>query len=192
MKYIKTFEDMESEYSGMFAPKKPEDEPQQVPGFELGTIDPEDDEVYDFGENSGEIKISEAESYKTFLKIVKERNFEETKTEIKINLHKLGQDYCMSIYNPSPHLTDFLNDELNGKYICKGFINMMEDVDVTDDDNFTYIKGVIERVNLYYYNNQCDAIFNLKLEGIPFSTNTMCNNIITIDKLKSEVNKFNI
>jgi len=190
MKYINNFENFESEYSGMFAPKSPEDEPESVPGFELGTIDPDDDEIYDFGENSGEIKISEAESYKTFVKIVKERNFEETKTEIKINLHKLGQDYCMSIYNASAHLNDFLNNELKGKYIYKGFIDIMEDV--PDSDSFTFIEGTIESINANYNNNQCDAFFNIKLKDKPFSKNTMCNNIIIIDKVRTELNKFNI
>jgi len=42
MKYIKNFESIRSEYPDMFAPTKPEDEPKLVPGFEDGTIDPED------------------------------------------------------------------------------------------------------------------------------------------------------
>ena len=188
MRYIKMYEEyegIESEYPGMFAPKDPKDEPQSVPGFENGTIDPDDDEVY--GEPFGD--ISDAESYKTFLKIIKERNFEETDNEIKINLHKLGQDYCMSIYDPTKHLKKFLNNELKDKYISEGFYDIMEDI---PDTNYTHIKGIIERVIVSYYNNQCDAFFRLKLKGKPLSEDTLCKNIITIDKLKSEANKFNI
>jgi len=192
MKYIKKFENyIQNDFEGMFAPKAPEDEAQSVPGFELGTIDPDDDEIFDFGENSGEIKISEAESYKTFLKVVKERNFEETEDEIKINVHKLGQDYCMSIYSPTKHINKFLNDELKGMYISKGLYDIMEK-NVEDVNNFTPIEGIIESIKVHYYNNQCDAFFNLKLKGSPYSEDTMCNNIIIIDKLKSEANKYNL
>ena len=191
MKYIKKYEDygIEYEFPGMFASRKPEDEPQNVPGFESGTIDPDDDEVYDI---EGFSEMSGKEGYeKKFLKIIKERNFEETQTEIKINVHRIGQDYCMSIYQPTLHINKFLNDELKGMYITKGFINVMEK-DVTDVQNYTFIEGIIEKVKVTYYNDKCDAFFNLKLKGKPYSEDTLCNNTIVIDKLKTDANKYNI
>lgn len=190
MKYIKNFESMREEYPEMFSPREPEDEPQSVPGFENGTIDPEDDEVYPY---DGFSKISQKEEYKTiFLKTVKERNFEETETEIKINLHQLGHDYCMSIYGPlvDKYFIEFLNNELKGKYISKGFINIMENV--TDINNFTSIEGFIEDVK-GGISGYCDSHVNLKLKGIPYDRErTICQRNIVIDKIKSTASKYNI
>ena len=181
MKYIKNFEGIRSEFPGMFAPLAEEDNPKNVPGFENGTIDPYDDEVY--GEPVDE--ISQKEQYKTFLKLVKERNFEETEDEIKINLYKLSQDFCMTIYSFQKHLHFFLLDELKGKYISDGFYNILK-----DEDN---IEGIIENVySMYYDDEKCSILFNLKLKGIPTFDDTSCKNIITIDKLKSSANKYNI
>jgi len=186
MKYIKNFESLRDEYGDIFAPRDSEDEPQTVPGFELGTIDPDDHEVYDYGEDSGEIRISEAESYKTFIKVVKERNFteNENENEIKINLTHLGNDYCMSIYNPMKHLNKLLNDELKGKYISDGFDDMMKDTNIT---------GIIEEVFITYYDNMnCYTHFSLKLKGIKKSNDYYCKSIITIDELKTSTNKYNL
>jgi hypothetical protein len=189
MKYIKNFESIRDEYPGMFSPRNPEEEPQSVPGFEDGTIDPDDNETYDgledlFGE------ISDAESYKIFIKTTKERNFEENETEIKINLNRLGQDYCMSIYNPDKHFSKFLNDELRGKYISKGLINIMENI---PDLDFTPIEGIIEDVKVHINGGDCSSYTNLKLKGIKFDRDhTICQNIIIIDKLKSSANKYNL
>ena len=179
MKYLKKFESLREEYGDMIAPRDPEDEPQTVPGFELGTIDPDDDEIYpDLGE------ISQAEEYKKFLKIVKERNFEETPTEIKINLTKLGYDYCMSIYNYTTHIVKFLNDELVGKYISNGFINIMS------DEN---IEGIIKRVVLSYHDSHdCSTHFTLRIIDLSNSEYNYCKSIITIDKTKTDANKYNL
>lgn len=179
MKYLKNFESIRSEFPDMFSPIDPEDEPQSVPGFETGTIDPDDNEVY-----PGFDTVSQAEEYKTFLKIVKERNFQETPTEIKINLKKIGEDYCMSIYNYPIHLKKFLNNELVGKYISNGFQNMMTDENV---------EGIIKRVILTYHDsNDCSNHFSLELVDQPFSENNYCKSVISIDKTKTSANKFNL
>lgn len=176
MKYLKTFESIRDEYPGMFSERE---EIESVPGFENGTIDPDDDEVY-----PGLGDISQAEEYKKFLKIVKERNFEETPTEIKINLNRIGQDYCMSIYNYSTHLMKFLNDELVGKYVSNGFENIM-----TDEN----IEGIIKNVFLTYKDSfNCSNFFSLSLINTPKSENNYCKSFITIDKSKSEANKYNL
>jgi len=177
MKHIQKFENLfRSEYPDMFEPRKPEDEPQDVPGFESGTIDPEDDDIYD--------NISDKERYETiFLKLVKERNFEETTDEIKINLHKLGQDYCMSIYQATKNLRKFLKDELIGKYITDGFVDVMKDNDV---------RGIIEDIIFINIDSDCDSLINFKLKNIPRTENTVCQNIITIDKKKSIEGKYNL
>ena len=166
-----------SEYPDMFEPRKPEDEPQYVPGFESGTIDPEDDDAY-------ENHDSDKERYETiFLKLVKERNFVETPTEIKINLRQLAQDYCMSIYHATKNLRKFLKDELIGKYVSHGFVDIMKDNDV---------KGIIEDIVFVNIDSECDVIINLKLKNISKSENTACHNIITIDKKKSIEGKYNL
>jgi len=187
MKYLKTYDNLSEEFP--IEPRKPEDEPQSVPGFELGTIDPDDDEIYDFGENFGEIKISEAESYKTFLKVVKERNFKEDKDFITINMSRIGEDYCMSIYNFNKHLKKFLNEELKGKYVSNGFRHIIQDKEY---------EGIIDNVVLVYVDGfKCSVLFSLKLEGVEYDDDFCCDKFITIDKFKSsdvwkDSNKFNI
>ena len=173
----------------MFEPIKPEDEPQEVPGFK-GTIDPEDDEVYHDIDPMFD-KKSEKEQYETiFLKLVKERNFVETPTEIKINLRKLAHDYCMSIYHASKHLKKFLNDELRGKYISEGFVDVMNSE--PDDKSAGNIQGIIEKVISIIFDNRCDALINLKVKGSNINKDdTICTESI-IDKRKSMINKFSL
>lgn len=181
MKYIKSFESIRDEYPGMFEPRKPEDEPQSVPGFESGTIDPDDDVVY--GDIYG--AVSEAEEYKTFIKVTKERNFIETKDEIKINLKRLYHDFMMSIFNCNKHYRKFLNDELICKYVSDGFTNMF------DDEKLGDYKGIIEKIYIMFDGDS--AFVNFDLKGHEKSEDTtFCENIITIDKVKSMASKYNI
>jgi len=184
IKKFKEFEnyDLRGEYGDIFEPMKEEDMPQDVPGFESGTIDPEDDEVYhnlhsDFNE------LSEKELYEKFKIVTKERNFKETKNEIKINISKLYHDFIMSIYNPNKHYSKFLREEIIGKYISDGVIDFMTDIKYY---------GIIKGLNFQYVNES--ALVSAELVGIDELKyeNSMCNNIITIDKLKSNANKFNL
>lgn len=186
MKYIKSFESIRDEFPGMFPPEKEEDLPQTVPGFELGTIDPDDHEIYNF-EGDGHIQKSDAESYKTFLKITKERNFIETPTEIKINLKQLYHDFYMSIYNHYKHFKKFLNDELLGKYVSDGFFSIF-----TNDDNEPedFFQGIIEKISIIFDGHS--AFVNFKLKNQAYSENNMCGHFITIDKIKSNANKYNL
>lgn len=195
MKYLKTYESLREEYPGMFEPVKPEDMPKSVPGFEDGTIDPEDDDPYYIDEN-GKIFFhdnrgtSEKERYeKEFIKIVKERNFKETKDSIIINLRGLGQDFCMSIYNYTKYLRKFLTNELKGKYIIDGFKYIIK------DEN---IEGVIENVYPYYTDDlDCTVFFTMKLQNMKGGDGYACTDTIVIDKFKSSTlwkdsNKFNL
>ena len=187
MKHLKKFESIRDEYPGMFEPISEEDKPKDVPGFDGGTIDPDDDEVY--GEPFPE--ISQKEQYETiFLKLIKERNFDESTSEIKINIHRLGQDYCMSIYNAPTHLKKFLNDELIGKYISGGFVDVMEDYDI--DDTKGNVQGIIERVISVRIDSMCNASVNLKIKGYSKTSYTTCLNVITLDKEKTNMNKYNL
>jgi hypothetical protein len=186
MKYIKSYESIRDEYPGMFPPKKEEDIPQTVPGFELGTIDPDDNEPYNF-KGDGHIEKSDAESYKTFLKVTKERNFIETSTEIKINIKRLYQDYYMSIYNYHKHFRKFLNDELLGKYVSDGFFSIFTN-DNNEPDKF--FQGVIERIYIIFQEDY--AFINFKLKNQEYSEDNMCGDFITIDKIKSTANQYNI
>jgi hypothetical protein len=178
MKYLKKFENLREEFP--IEPRKPEDEPQLVPGFESGTIDPEDDASWNF---YGVEYESGVEMYKKFLKIVKERNFKENKDEIIIDLRGIGYDYCMSIYQANKHMVDFLNNELKGKYISKGFKNIM-----TEKTS----EGIIEEVILFYSSGDCSTIFNLKLKNEKYDKDYMCERFIIIDKIKSNANKYNL
>ena len=182
MKFIKTFEDsFRDEYPGMFAPEKEEDKPQLVPGFESGTINPEDTKPWEF---NGVVYEPESYKYKEFLKIVKERNFQDTKDEIIIDLKRLSQDYCMSIYNWTKHIREFLKDELVGKYISKGFKNIL-----TDEN----IEGIVDDVIFFYVSSHdCMAFFNLKIKNRKLDDNESCDNLIVIDKIKSLTNKYNL
>lgn len=183
MKYIKSFESIRDEFPGMFPPEKKEDLPQTVPGFELGTIDPEDDEIYNF-EGDGNIQISDAESYKTFLKITKERNFVEDKKEIKINIRRLYHDFYMSVSNARKYFSKFINEELLGKYISDGFFYL------EDDSQKTYFTGIIEKIYLMF--DDYSVFINFKLRNQKYSEFNMCDSIITIDKKKSVANRYNL
>jgi len=183
MKYIKSFESIKSEFPVMFAPIKPEDEPQQVPGFESGTIDPSDDEFYNF-EGKGNIQISDAESYIKFLKITKERNFIETSDEIKINIKKLYEDFYMTVFNNRTYFKQFLESELIGKYVSDGYLNMF------DDKTHGNYKGIIEKVYIMY--DGYSAFVNFDLKNQKLDDGAFCENVITIDKLKSSANKYNL
>jgi hypothetical protein len=186
MKYLKSYESIIDEYPGMFPHRKEEDMPQTVPGFELGTIDPEDNEPYNF-KGDGYIEISDAESYKKFLKVTKERNFIETPTEIKINIKRLYHDFYMSIYNSNKHFRNFLNDELLGKYISDGYFSIF-----TDDNNapVDFFEGIIEKIYIVF--DDYSAIIWFKLKDQEYSENNICSEFITIDKIKSISNKYNI
>lgn len=182
MKYLKKFESIRDEYPDMFEPLSDEEKPEFVPGFEDGTIDPDDTEGWT--DMEGYFHEPQSKDYEKFLKITKERNFEETNTEIKINLYKLSQDFCMSIYNHHKHLYKFLNDELIGKFISDGFYNILTDYK---------IKGLIEKVFITYHDDKgCYNFFNLKLKDLESTDHTSCHNIITIDKIKTEQNKYNL
>ena len=178
MRYIKTFESIRSANPDMFPPNKPEDEPQVVPGFEDGTIDPADTKPWSFAGTDYE---AESERYKVFLKVVKERNFTETQTEIVINLLGITHDYCMSISEFPIHMRNFLESELIGKYISDGFVDVMS----TDifDENYNRIEGIIEEVFIYNVSSHdCSALINFGLKDIKHSYNTVALNIIKIDK----------
>lgn len=187
MKYLKTFERLRDEYPGMF----PEPEiPESVPGFEMGTIDPEDDEVYldDEGKPLFSEK-SEKELYEDFKKITKERNFEETSDEIKINIKRLYQDFCISIYNCDKHFRKFVDNELIGRYISKGFKRYNFE---TPEITYIPMEGIIEKVLYHLESFDCEGSINLKLKDIKFSDDTTCESIIIIDKLKSSASKYGI
>lgn len=185
MKYIKNFESIRDEFPGMFEPRKKEDLPQVVPGFETGTIDPEDDEVYDF-KGDGNIRISDAESYKKFIEVTKERNFIETNSEIKINIRRLFHDFYMSITNSRKHFIKFINKELIGKYISNGFYFD----NIVSNDSKLNLQGIIEKVYIMFDDDL--AFINLKLRNQDFSDYNGCENIIILDKKKSTADKYNL
>lgn len=184
MKHLKNFEnyDLRGEYGDIFEPRKEEDMPQSVPGFETGTIDPEDGEVYHHLDSNFS-EISEKEQYENFKEVTKERNFIETKDEIKINISKLYHDFYMSIYNPNKHYSKFLRDEIMGKFVSDGVIDFMTDIKYY---------GVIKGLKFQYVNES--ALVSAELEGIEDLKyeNSMLSNIITIDKLKTKTSKFNL
>jgi len=175
MIYLKYFEDsIKDEFPGMFEPEKYE--PEVVPGFENGTIDPEDDEPWDHNEKS------EKQLYKEdFLPLVRERNFQEDEDEIIINIKKLWEDFMMSIYAAPKHFKIFLNKELTGKYISSGFIDLL-----TQEP----FEGTIEGIGYLFDGNSCFISF--KLKGHPKREDGYCEEYITIDKLKSTANNYNL
>jgi hypothetical protein len=184
MKHIKKFENysLRSEYPNMFEPIKPEDEPQSVPGFEIGTIDPEDDEVYT--DPYGNIKFnekSEKDRYEDFKRVTRERNFYETPEEIVINKKKLYHDFIMSIYNPIKHFKEFFNNEILGKYIY-GVTDFMNDIE---------IEGVVEKLSYIFTGNS--VLISAKIQNCNKKIDeTMLKETVTIDKLKSSSNKYNL
>jgi hypothetical protein len=169
-----TFESIRDEFPGMFAPRKEKDYPKNVPGFESGTIDPEDEVPYNDG-------VSDYESYKKFLIVTRKRNMKETDTEIIINLKRLYEDFYMSIYNSREHFRTFLKKELVGKYISKGFEDIVHDIKC---------EGIIDSVHIMF--DDYSAFVNFTLKGQAFSEYASCKNKIVIDKIKSEANKYNL
>lgn len=172
------FESIRDEYPEMFAPRKPEDEPQVVPGFESGTIDPNDDEPYDILGDEGK---SDKERYQDFLKITRERNFQETEDKIVINIRRLWYDFYMTIYEARKHFSKFLIELLIGQYISKGYRDLLTDIKH---------EGIIEKIGFEFDGDNCFVGFKLKNQ--PLVKNGFCEDFITIDKLKSNVEKFNL
>lgn len=182
MRHLKKFED--SFYDEFPFVERPAS-PDSVPGFEDGTIDPYDDEEYEI---LGKKYKSGKQEYEKFLKIIKQRNFQETKEYITINIEGIVNDYCMSIYNYKEHIMKFLKEELIGKYIIEGFKNIL-----TDE---TY-QGIIEDVICLYINDfDCSMFFSLELKnqniGNSYGLDISCNSTIKIDKMKTDSNKYNL
>ena len=185
MKKLKNFENFREEFPHMFEPKKPEDEPQEVPGFEDGTIDPEDDEIYldDYGKPLLS-SMSEKDRYEDFKKITTERNIKEDEYTIEINLNKLYHDFIMSIFNPNKHYKEFVNKYLLGNYISKGAYDIMSE----NSDN---IEGIVEKVGYYFSDNS--PILSLKLKDVNVQMdNLFTHSVIIIDKAKSNSHKYNL
>jgi hypothetical protein len=177
MKYLKYFESIRDEYADMFAPRKPEDEPQPVPGFESGTIDPNDGEIW------GDNKISEKEMYQEFLKITRERNFKETEDEIIINMKRLWEDFLMTIYEQQSHYKKFLRDELVGKYVSKGYRDYLR-------SNEEEYEGIIKEIGFLFDGDSC--FVELQLKEHEKIKNGFVEDFITIDKMKTTASKYNL
>ena len=173
MKYIKHFESNIGEEYGI-----PPPEIESVPGFEGGTIDPEDDDAYE--DLDGVLK-SDKERYQDFLKITKERNFKETEDELIINIYRLWHDFYMSIYENEKHYKSFLRKELIGKYISQGYFDILTGKVYT---------GIIDGVGFIFDDELC--IVSFRLRNLPITNNGCCKKHITIDKLKSDANKYNL
>lgn len=163
-------EGIKDEFPGMFAPDTYT--PETVPGFEGGTIDPEDDEPWI--SKWGDKEKSEKEQYQDFLKITRERNFKENSKEITINLKRLYEDFYMSIMNPRKHFKEFLDKELIGKYISSGFDH----------------EGIIKKI-IYVFDDY-SAWLVLEIENIEYDDTLFCENSITIDKFKTTASKYNL
>jgi hypothetical protein len=174
-------EGIRDEYPGMFVPRNAEDLPQEVPGFEGGTIDPDDD--YSYKSDDEDIPMTDKERYEKFLEVTRKRNIQETDDEIIINLKRLGEDFCMTVYSPTRYLRDFLNKELKGKYVSKGHINLRGDEDTPNP-------GFIEKVSVTY--DDFTAFVEFELKDQKKDELDFCESKITIDKFKSTVNKYNL
>lgn len=175
MRYIKSFESIRNEYPDMFAPRDPRDEPQPVPGFEDGTIDPNETRKNSKG-------ISEKDRYKDFLKITRERNVQETEDETIINMKRLWHDFYMSIYESKEHYMSFVRRELIGKYISKGYRDILF-------NNINY-EGIIKEIIFNFDDDNCYEEFQLNCQK--WIKSGYCENFITLDKLKSDANKYNL
>lgn len=185
MNYIKKFESFRSEYPDMFEPLEKEDIPEYVPGFEDGTIDPDDDEVY--LDDNGKFlfsNMSDKEKYQDFLKLTRKRNIKETSDKIEINIKKLYHDFIMSIYNPNKHYKNFINNELLYKYVSDGVIDIMS-------DNNEQITGVIQKISYYFTDNMSLLSVKIKDSNIDID-NTLVRDVVTIDKIKSGASKYNL
>jgi len=179
MKHLKKFDNysLSSEYPDMFEPEKEDDIPKCVPGFDGGTIDPDDDGDTIYNEKS------EKEQYEDFKKLVKERNFTETSTEIEINIKKLYHDFYMSIYNPNKHFKEFLYNEIIGKYLLDSVVDFMSG---------QVYSGIVKKIG--YQFDTYSALVAVEFENNTDLQldNSLCSSVIIIDKLKSVTNKFNI
>ena len=90
----------------------------------------------------------------------------------------------MTIYNSKKHFEKFLNKELIGKYISKGFRDILQD---------TSYEGIIKYINVYY--DDYTAFVNISLKNQllnKFQYDKLCDDIIIIDKMKSIANKYNL
>jgi len=185
---FKTFESIRDEYADMFVPRKPEDEPQEVPGFEGGTIDPNDNEIWlDYETGVPNNTKSDKDRYKDFLKITKERNFQETDDEIIINMKRLWEDFLMTIYEKQEHYKKFLRDELVGKYISKGYKDLLNG---NLSKKYVEYKGIIKEIGFTFDGDDCYVEFQLK--GHKKIKNGFVGDFITIDKLETDANKYNV
>jgi len=177
---FKLFESIRDEYADMFAPRKPEDMPQSIPEFQDGTIDPDDDEPW--SEIHMKNKTNDKIIYeKEFLPLTKKRNFEETEDEIIINMTRLWHDFYMSIYGAKDHYMEFVRNELLGKYISKGYRNILTD---------EHYEGIINRIVFNFDGDSCFEEF--QLNGQSWIENGFCEEFITIDILKTDANKYNV
>jgi len=168
MKYLKTYEGLRSEYPELFSPLKEEDLPKTVPGFEGGTIDPEDsDEVKDCNK---------------FFKLTTERNFVINGDTIEINLKRLYHDFYMTIMNCHKHFKKFIEEKLLGEYLIKGCVNAL-----TDEE----YEGIIEKIVEVHF-DEYDAMISAKFKNKDYSEYTVFNDTIVIDKIKSIGNKFGL
>ena len=195
MKHLKYFEselsDIRAENKNNFKKKSPE----YLPEFKGGTINPDDDEPYDWGDfNAGNIHRIESEKqiYERFLIAIKKEYFTETEDQIIIDLEGLDGTFCISIQNYSRHITKFLNDELVGKYISDGFIDYWKDEDSQLEEY--NLSGIIQKIYIEHEDSfNCGSIFNIILRDKPTDTeHTLCREIIKIDKLKSLANIYNL
>lgn len=176
---FKKFESIRDEYPGMFAPEKEEDKPQIVPGFEIGAIDPEDTDPWiDFDGNEHE---AESEQYKKFLKITKERNFKETDRYLKIDTLKLYHDFYMSIFNSRKYYSEFLRNEIMDKYL----------VDSVKDYNGNLYSGIVEYIT-FIFDDYNAFIDDIRFKNIKLPKLIEIDFVITIDKLKTTSNNYNL
>jgi len=98
----------------------------------------------------------------------------------------------MSIYNFPKHLRKFLENELIGKYISKGLVDVMSE-NVTSEDN-TQVQGIIRKILFYSIDNyDCSVLMNFDVYSKDHAIkNTVVLDTITIDKLKSATHKYNL
>jgi len=194
MKYLKYFEselsDIRSEYK--YSKKS---SPEYLPGVNGGTIDPEDDEPWE----RGDIIESDKKTYEKFLIAAKKVFFKETHDEIIIDLENLDGTFCISVSNYPKHIVKFLNDELAGKYIVDGFIDFWDTSETPFPDMSTggddvNLEGIIDEIYIEHADTfNCNSIYNIRLKDKDTNSNhTLCRNKLKIDKLKSEVNKYNL
>ena len=167
MKYLKRFEDvqLETQEDGKIDPG--------IPGFETGGYDPEDSD--------------ETEIVKQIYKATYERNFIDKGDFIEVNMNRLYDDFYNHIYNCDKYYKIFLRDKLVGKYVCAGIVNIMEDDEKPE--------GIIDQVGFQMYTDD-DRYHRMlvtpKFKGQPRNDDLLMQEKITIDKIKSNSEKFGI